>query len=102
LVCVIAGHAVLAHGGRTFAADPGKGLLEIDLEAARLVNTHVSYGPRSRAQLPELVRAAAGPKPAILVGDFNAPGDVVTSGLGEGFVVSDLRGQRGTRTSSHD
>lgn len=92
---------VLARGGgaclyaeRTFDADPGKGLLAVDLGGGVLVvDTHVSWGPRAAAQLPLLAEAASGQaRVAIVTGDFNAPGDVVQRGLGAAFARADVVG----------
>ena len=89
---------------RTFASDPGKGLLAIDLGGdAALVCTHVSFADSRTAQL-ELVasvaRAASGG--AIVVGDFNARADVVRAALGADAAISDVSGQRPTRVATPD
>ncbi|MGC4121626.1 MAG: endonuclease/exonuclease/phosphatase family protein [Myxococcales bacterium] len=86
---------------QTFSTDPGKGFLAVDLGGARVIATHVTYGDRRAGQLAALVRAArtAG-GPAVLLGDFNAEAEVVRAALGEGFVLSDLTGQPGTRVAT--
>lgn len=85
----------------TFPTDPGKGLLAIELDrGVRVVCTHVSAGPRREDQLARVRAAAAAASTAVVVGDFNAPADVVSGALGVDFVVSDLRGQLPTRSAS--
>lgn len=89
---------------QTFDTDPGKGMLVTLSDGIRIVNTHVSFGPRSPAQLAAIQAAtneASGG--AVVVGDFNAPADVVAAGLGASFTLSDLTGQAPTRipTSEH-
>lgn len=88
--------------GRTFDSDPGKGLLVVDVEdAISIVNTHVSFGERRDAQLALLsATARRAPGGAVVLGDFNAPADVVRAALGEPLVLSDLTGQRCTRIAT--
>lgn len=82
----------------TFASDPGKGWLAVDDgTATTFVNTHVSFGPRSPAQLADVRAAALASKHAIVVGDFNASASDVAAGFGDGFTISALDGQRPTR-----
>jgi len=87
---------------RTFDHDPGKGLLAVELAPGWVVvDTHVSFGERGAVQLAELSATATAtattPGVTVVLGDFNAPVDVVTRGLGAAFVVADLRGQLPTR-----
>jgi endonuclease/exonuclease/phosphatase family metal-dependent hydrolase len=88
--------------GRTFDSDPGKGLLVVDVgDEISIVNTHVSFGERRDAQLALLSQTARRANGgAIVIGDFNAPADVVRSALGEPLAFSDLAGQRWTRIAT--
>jgi endonuclease/exonuclease/phosphatase family metal-dependent hydrolase len=86
-------------GAWTFESDPGKGALAVEVGGVLVIDTHVSSGERRGAQLGLLAaraREGGGPGAAVL-GDFNAPADVVRGGLGEGISVCDLAGQRPTR-----
>jgi endonuclease/exonuclease/phosphatase family metal-dependent hydrolase len=90
----------------TFESDPGKGLLAVRVrDDITVIDTHVSFGDRSAAQLA-VVRAMAhrAGTPAVITGDFNAPREAVSAGLGEPLSISDLTGQRVTRiaTDQHD
>jgi endonuclease/exonuclease/phosphatase family metal-dependent hydrolase len=91
-------------GARTFAADPGKGMLIAELgDGIRVIDTHVSFGPRKEEQLTWLVEGALeAPRGAIVLGDFNAPADEVQAALGTQFTLCDLRSQRATRVSASD
>jgi endonuclease/exonuclease/phosphatase family metal-dependent hydrolase len=88
----------------TFDIDPGKGWLAVELEGGlAVINTHVSSGKRGRAQLPLVAATARGLASAVAVaGDFNADVELVRTGLGEGFVLTDLAGQRPTRLTTTD
>lgn len=78
----------------TFASDPGKGFLSIALDHhVLLVDTHVSYGPRAPAQLALLGEVARATPHAIVVGDYNAPRDMLARAFGDDFALSDLAGQ---------
>ena len=105
LVTLVAARGARMVAAHTFQADPGKGMLVIELEdSIRVLNTHVSFGTRRDAQLALLVeRATEATRGAIVLGDFNAPVDAVRAALGPSFDLSDLRGQRATRvaTSEH-
>lgn len=72
----------------TFASDPGKGFLAVDVgDDLVVVDTHVSWGPRAGAQLATLKAAALAARPAAVVtGDFNAPFDDVAAALGPHFL----------------
>lgn len=88
----------------TFDTDPGKGWLAVELEGGLVViNTHLSSGDRGPAQLA-LVAATARDlgSPVAVAGDFNTQVDLVRAGLGEGFVLTDLAGQRPTRIATKD
>jgi endonuclease/exonuclease/phosphatase family metal-dependent hydrolase len=75
---------------RTFDSDPGKGFLAVDVGAAVIVNTHVSF--RGAAQMALLAQVAGGyGKTVIVLGDFNAELDVVRAAL-RGFVLSEVKG----------
>jgi endonuclease/exonuclease/phosphatase family metal-dependent hydrolase len=81
---------------RTFDSDPGKGMLVVDVNGARVIDTHVSFGERGIAQLA-LLAATAGTERAVVLGDFNATAAAVGAALGEGFSLSDVAAQRPTR-----
>jgi endonuclease/exonuclease/phosphatase family metal-dependent hydrolase len=89
---------------RTFETDDGKGLLAVDLgDDLTVIDTHVSFGPRRDAQLAVLSELARrSPRGAVILGDFNAPADVVAAGFGESAVsISDLAGSsRPTRIAT--
>lgn len=71
----------------TSRGDFGKGLLAVATDDLLVVDTHVTYGEGSAAQLArlrELVVAHGGP--AIVLGDFNAARTTVAVALGEDFV----------------
>jgi endonuclease/exonuclease/phosphatase family metal-dependent hydrolase len=89
---------------RTFESDPGKGLLAVEVAGQHaVINTHVSFGDRREAQLRSLSALAhEATGGAIVLGDFNAPVDVVRSGLGEPLAITDLEGQRPTRVATHE
>jgi endonuclease/exonuclease/phosphatase family metal-dependent hydrolase len=99
LVTLVKGLSARQVESRTFDTDPGKGLLAVELASGvLLINTHVSFGPRGRAQLAviyTLAQAQAGI--AVIVGDFNALSDEVCAGLGGPCAISDLAGQAPTR-----
>ncbi|QUQ65970.1 endonuclease/exonuclease/phosphatase family protein [Kutzneria sp. CA-103260] len=72
-----------------FHDDWGKGGLAVHTAGLTMVATHVSWWEAKRAgQLAKLRDLAV--EPAVLMGDFNADGDTVVSGLGEGFRVAEL------------
>lgn len=79
----------------TFDSDPGKGFLAVDIDGVRVLDTHVSFGPRMAAQLTALGAAAS--SRTIVLGDFNALATMVRVGLGDAFVITDLTGQPPTR-----
>lgn len=68
---------------QAFAEDPGKGFVAIDLGGVLMINTHVSYGKRSRDQLAHLARLIGRYSgPVVLCGDFNADRETVAASLG--------------------
>ena len=68
---------------QAFAEDPGKGFVAIDIGGALMINTHVSYGKRSRVQLAHLARLIGRYSgPVVLCGDFNADRETVAACLG--------------------
>lgn len=79
---------VAAEASRT---DPGKGLLAIATHGLLVVNTHVTYGEASTAQLGRLrdLVVTSG-EPAIVLGDFNADRDTVGVALGDRFVTASV------------
>lgn len=90
--------------GASFAEDPGKGFLAVEVKGGLLViNTHVSYGPRRGEQLAalaRLIRKKGGT--SVLMGDFNAPSAVVCEVLGDGIRLATLDGARPTRRAIGD
>lgn len=101
LLTFVAGPETRALDAATFSDDFGKGYLAVEVDGGtRLVTTHVTFGARGRGQLAQLATHARAAARAVIVGDFNAHAAEVLAGLGEGFVVSDLTGHRGTRTAS--
>jgi endonuclease/exonuclease/phosphatase family metal-dependent hydrolase len=87
----------------TFDTDKGKGLLAVDVGPAVVINTHVSL--RGAAQLALLgdtarrLHASRG-KAVIVLGDTNAELPAVRAALGDGFVVSEVKGH--TRVATDD
>ncbi len=105
---VAAGRTIHAGPAAAFDDDPGKGYLTVDVALApavhvaaapaarpaaapaaiRIVNTHVTYGPRAAGQLARLAAVAtAGPAAAVVAGDFNADRAAVAAGLGAGLAA---------------
>ncbi|MFI2077508.1 endonuclease/exonuclease/phosphatase family protein [Streptomyces triculaminicus] len=76
----------------SFADDPGKGALIVEVAGTLIVATHVSGDHRRAGQLTRLAKLAAPAtgRTAVLLGDFNADRVRVESGLGPGFAVADL------------
>ncbi len=104
LVTVVAAGAPSAWSeGHTFASDPGKGALAVEVGAGVLViGTHVSFGQRAAAQLEVLAGMARSPRAsrgAVVMGDFNASADVIRAALGDA-TISDVAGQRPSRPAS--
>jgi endonuclease/exonuclease/phosphatase family metal-dependent hydrolase len=91
-------------GAQTFARDPGKGHLVVDVGGVAVINTHVTYGKRRDEQLASVAFAARSfsGTAVVIVGDFNSECDSVRSVLGEGFELSDVIGQRPTRVATPD
>jgi hypothetical protein len=94
LVTVVRGvHGARAReiGAHTFASDPGKGFLGVDLGDGCVVwNTHVTWGDRGSAQMRALVAAArATPGTAVMTGDFNAAAAAVREALGAGVQLAE-------------
>jgi endonuclease/exonuclease/phosphatase family metal-dependent hydrolase len=104
LVTIVSACGARNVGAQTFAADPGKGMLVVEIDdLIRVINTHVSFGPRAAAQLAMLVEAAnETSRGAIVLGDFNTPAEAVQGSLGPAFCLSDLRSQRATRVATSD
>lgn len=77
---------------RTFASDPGKGVLAVTVPSGLVVaSTHVSWGPKGEAQLAtlrELLHASSAP--VCLGGDFNAEREVLVRAFGAEAVVGAL------------
>ncbi len=82
----------------TFDSDPGKGLLAVTAFGVTVVNTHVSAGERRNAQLAALETLARGAGHVVVLGDFNAPVDVVRAGLGSPVITS----EGPTRIATHE
>jgi endonuclease/exonuclease/phosphatase (EEP) superfamily protein YafD len=91
---VIAYEPARAAAARTFASDPGKGLLAVELDGGAVVCVHVSFGDKRRDQLREIeatVRALTGT--VVVAGDFNATLAKVRDAWLPGAVYADLAGQ---------
>lgn len=101
LVTLVRGAGAEQIAAQTFASDPGKGFLGVDLGDGCVVwNAHVTWRERGTAQLRELVAVArARPGTAVLTGDFNADAAAVRAALGDGVQLADLEGQRSTRVA---
>lgn len=91
---VLARTGARAREGHTFASDPGKGMLVVEVnDGPVVICTHVSYGDRGPAQLARLVASCHDDDRTIVVaGDFNAPADVVQQALGGGFALAKIDG----------
>lgn len=78
----------------TFASDPGKGFLGVDLGDGCVVwNTHVTWGDRGVDQMRALASAArAHPGTAVITGDFNAGAEAVRASLGPGVQIGESAG----------
>jgi endonuclease/exonuclease/phosphatase family metal-dependent hydrolase len=86
LVVLVQGNARPV-AAETSRGDYGKGLLAVATDELLVVDTHVTYGEGSEAQLArlrEIVVAHGGP--AIVLGDFNAARTHVALALGDDFV----------------
>ena len=68
----------------TFANDPGKGFLSVELpDGTTVVSTHVSWGANGAAQLEVLAQVLHDAQGAVgLGGDFNARREVIEKALG--------------------
>lgn len=86
--------------GRAYENDPGKGLLAVEASGCLVLNTHVTHGEPGLEQLSLLKELARSAPCAVVLGDFNAPIEVVAGVLGEGFVFADLSGQGPTRVAN--
>lgn len=108
LVAITTSPSACAVGGQTFDSDPGKGFLALRVGGALVIGTHVSFGPRSAAQLAAIRDVAcASDQPVVVVGDFNAEVAYVAAKLGADFALAALAGDRPTRvgtasSASHD
>jgi endonuclease/exonuclease/phosphatase family metal-dependent hydrolase len=90
-----------AVAAETFASDPGKGFLAVQVAGVRVVCTHVTHGASGHEQLARLAAfAREGRAPTVIVGDFNADAAAVQTGLGEGFVLADLTREPPTRAAT--
>jgi hypothetical protein len=90
--------AVTSH---TFAEDPGKGMIVVEIAGALLVNTHVSFGGNGELQLGRLAEAARDVDHAVIVGDFNAPAAALQRAFGTSFVLSELGAATRVATLEH-
>jgi endonuclease/exonuclease/phosphatase family metal-dependent hydrolase len=86
---------------QTFASDPGKGFLGVDLGDGCVVwNAHVTWRERGVEQLRELGAVARShPGTAVMTGDFNTDAAAVRAALGADVQIADLEGQRPTRAA---
>lgn len=77
---------------QTFAEDPGKGVLAVTMPSGWVIaSTHVSWGPRSEAQLAtlrELLQVSSAP--VCIGGDFNTEREVLVRAFGEEVTVGTL------------
>ncbi|WP_405134165.1 endonuclease/exonuclease/phosphatase family protein [Nocardia sp. NBC_01388] len=73
----------------SFATDPGKGALAVEVEGVLVVATHVTGDFRRDGQFADLAALAA-TAPAVLLGDFNADRATVGAALGAAFTVAGL------------
>jgi hypothetical protein len=91
LVTLVRGPGAREVAAETFASDPGKGFLGVDLGDGCVVwNAHVSWGERGAAQMRALVRAArACPGTTVMTGDFNAGAAAVGAALGVGVQLAE-------------
>jgi endonuclease/exonuclease/phosphatase family metal-dependent hydrolase len=103
LVTIVKDRGAHQVDARTFATDPGKGLLAVSVGDAVVINTHVSFGERRAEQLATLASVAReAPDGAIVLGDFNATAAVVAAPFGAGVAISDLAGQGPTRIATDE
>lgn len=103
VLLVPAGATVLA--AATFANDPGKGFLAVQLDELLVINTHVTFADKGIPQLERLATlCAAAQGPTVVVGDFNASSSVVLAGLPGARLADVSAGLLRTRTGEpgHD
>ncbi|MFE3191445.1 endonuclease/exonuclease/phosphatase family protein [Nocardia sp. NPDC059240] len=73
----------------SFAFDPGKGVLAVELDGLLIAATHVTGDERRDMQLKRL-RELTEARPAVLLGDFNIDRTALAAGLGDGYAVADF------------
>ncbi len=88
-------HVALRSRGEGFETDGGKGVLEVQLAHVTVLNTHVSFGNKRVAQLQRLEALLV--NDSLVLGDFNAPLEVIHAALGTALSRSELGGQLATR-----
>lgn len=102
LVVVVKAADARVTTARTFDSDPGKGFLAVAIGGgATIIDTHVTFGDRGHAQLALLGEVARASGRSAILGDFNAPADVVRTGLGAGVAVSDVQAVTRIATNEH-
>lgn len=108
LVILVSGEDARFAGSSTFDTDPGKGYVGVAIGDLLLVCTHVSSKERGPAQLEALADVTKDAPRVVIAGDFNAPCELVSAHLGDGFVLSDvsewtriLTDGRGGKTIDH-
>lgn len=81
--------------GEGFETDGGKGVLEVQFDDVTVLNTHVSFGNKRDTQLQRLSERLV--QRSVVMGDFNAPLDVIAEALGTELSRAELAGQWSTR-----
>jgi len=109
LVVIVCEEAASVVAARSFASDPGKGLLAVALGGGGAVLcTHLSFGQRRRVELREIAATVGARRGTVVVaGDFNATLDKVRPALGGDARYAELAGQplrtrRGAGSSGTD
>lgn len=102
LVTLVRAAGATQFDARTFESDPGKGFLAVELATGvAVINTHVSFGESGKRQLELLERVAKSREPVAVVGDFNAPVNEVSMGLGASFALSSVASPTRIATPQH-
>jgi endonuclease/exonuclease/phosphatase family metal-dependent hydrolase len=101
---VTTGPSAVLRAAKTFDTDPGKGFLAIDIgDDITLIDTHVTARERGRAQMIDIAAFALETSArAIVMGDFNAPIDVVRDVFGAASAITQVGDLRPTRIPTAD